>query len=219
MPTNKQIVFNNDNFVDQVKFTGKPFDDKEYLFSVKYNPTLLNSREISKCSRLLVYQKIHGKTISLKEKTKIIMDSFIKNTWINLLSQNENFIVTDRDIYFNDISINLSCLVDAVIRIGKEPFVFLFRYLSRKEFKNVESNGVTKKDVLDMTSCLLLSQLDDGVLIYHHKTPLVYHIKASKEVSDAIISRCKKINGFLINKDIPEKCAGHEDKKCKSKCG
>ena len=214
----KQVVFNNDNFVDQVKFIGQPFNDKEYLFSSKYNPSLLNSREILKCSRLLVCQKLYGKTISVKEKTRIIMDSFIKNTWIDLLSQNENFIVINRDVYFNDISINLSCLVDAIIRIGKEPFVFLFRYLNGKEFENINNNGVAKKDVVDMTSCLLLSQLSDGILIYHHKTPLVYHIKESKEVSDVVVNKCKKVNGFLINKEMPEKCVGYKEKKCKSKC-
>jgi hypothetical protein len=214
----KQVVFNNDNFVDQVKFVGQPFNDKEYLFSIKYNPTLLNSREILKCSRLLVYQKLHGKTVSLKEKTRIIMDNFIKNIWINLLSQNENCIIMNRDVYFNDISINLSCLVDATIRIGKEPFVFLFRYLSKKEFENIENKGVAKKDVVDMTSCLLLSQLHNGMLIYQHKNPLIYHIKASKEVSDVVTNKCKKINGFLINKEMPDKCVGYESKKCKNKC-
>src|ERR1035437_8953295 len=158
----KQIVFNNDNFVDQVNFAGRIFD-KEYLFSTKYNPALLNSREILKCSRMLVWQKLYGKTISIKEKTRMIMDSYIKNTWINLLSENENFIVINRDVYFNDISINLSCFVDAIIRIGQEPFVFLFRYLNKKEFENIKDNGATKKDVVNMTSCLLLSQLSDGI--------------------------------------------------------
>ena len=214
----KQIVFDSDNFVDQIKFVGRVFEDQDYLFSLKYNPELLSSREILKCSRLLVCQKLHGKTISLEEKTRMIMDNFVKNTWVNLLSQNENCIVMNRDVYFNDISINLSCLVDATIRIGKEPFVFLFRYLNGKEFKNAEKKGASKKDVVDMVSCLFLSQLHDGILIYQHKKPLVYHIKAHSDVFDAVKNKCKKINSFLINKEIPEKCVGYEGKKCKSKC-
>jgi hypothetical protein len=214
----KQIVFNSDNFVDQINFIGRVFEDKEYLFSKKYNPFLLNSKEISKCSRLLVCQKLYGKTISIEEKKRIIMDNFIKNIWIDLLSENENYIIMNRDICFNDSSINLSCSIDAIIRVGMEPFVFLFRYLNKKEFENVNQNGAIRKDIIDMICCLFLSQLHDGILIYHHKTPLVYHVKSSKEVSDSIIDKCNKINMFLINKNVPEKCRGYENKKCNNRC-
>jgi len=214
----KNIVFNNDNFVDQVKFIGRIFNNKKHLFSIEYNPILLNSREISKCSRLLVSQKLSPKNISLKEKTRMIMDNFIKNAWINLLTENENFILVNRDSYFNDMSINLSCLVDAIIRIGKEPCVFLFRYLNKKEFENVQEKGAMKKDVIDMTCCLFLSQLHDGILIYQHHIPLIYHIKSSDEIKDAIITKCKKINNYLINKEMPEKCVGFKNKKCNAEC-
>jgi len=214
----KKIVFDNDNFVDQIRFIGQIFDDKEYLFSNKYNPILLNSREISKCSRLLVSQKLHNKNISLKEKTRMMVDNFIKNTWINLLTENENFILINRDTYFSDMSVNLSCLVDAIIRIGKEPCAFLFRYLSKKEFENVQKKGVMKKDVVDMTCCLFLSQLHDGILIYQHHIPLIYHIKSSDEIKDAIITKCKKINNYLINKEAPKKCVGFKNKKCNVEC-
>jgi len=215
---NKKIVFDSDNLVDQIKFVARVFDDKEYLFSGKSNPALLSSREISRCLRLLVQQKLCGKTISLKEKTRMAMDSFVKNIWINLLSESENFVVTDRDACFSDASINFSCLVDAIIRIGKEPFVFLFRYLGKKEFEDAEKNGIKRKDVIDMAGCLLLSQLHDGILIYQHNGSLAYHIKWSKEVSDAVASRCRKINNFLINKEIPKKCTGFEKKRCYEKC-
>jgi len=215
----KNIVFDNDNFVDQVKFIGRIFNNKKQLFSTEYNPVLLNSREISKCSRLLVSQKLSPKNISIKEKTRMVMDNFIKNSWINLLTENENFILVNRDTYFNDMSINLSCLVDATIRIGKEPCVFLFRYLGKKEFENAQAKGARKKDVVDMTCCLFLSQLHDGILIYHHSSPLIYHIKRSDEVTEAVVKKCQKINNFLINKEVPKKCIGFENKKCKAECG
>lgn len=213
-----KIICNNDNFVDRVKFVGKPFEDKEYLFSRKYNPVLLSSREICQCARLLFCKKMHANRISLKDKTRIIMDNFIKNTWINLLSENENFILIDKDVYLNDISINLSCLIDAIIRIGSEPFVFLFRYLGRKEFERAKNKGVIKKDIIDMTSCLHLANLHNGILIYHHNNFLVYHIKISRDITNAIINRCKRISSFLLKNEIPKKCIGFDKKNCNKKC-
>lgn len=211
-------ISNSDNYVEQVSFAWKDLGNKDDIFTYENN-NFLKASNISRCTRWLVKENLsETKKASLKEKIRKIMNCYVKGSWINLLSENDNFIIMNKDVFLYDHSINLSCFADGIIRINQDPCVFLFRYISSKEYSSIKKNGAFKKNVIDMNCCLLLSGFFDGMLIYQHKDPLIYHIKSSKEICDAIVDKCKEVHSFLIKRQLPKICANFKNKPCYKKC-
>jgi len=207
-------VFNNDNFVDQVRFAGRNLS----LFDVQDNKSLCAS-EISKCIRYLVVSRVkNNRAFVAREKINLVFNNYLKNIWVERLGRQDDFIIEGRDLKFYDCSINISCCVDAIVRINQYPFVFLFRYLGGDKFLTVKNKGVFKRDLIDMNCCLFLSQIYDGIIVYQHKDPLIYHVKREQKIYDAVISKCRKINRMVASKNIPALCDNFKDKMCYKYC-
>ena len=122
-------VFNNDNFVDQVCFAGRDLS----LFDVRDYKSICAS-EISKCIRYLVVSRVkNNQAFIAREKINLVFNNYLKNAWLRQLEGKDDFVIEGRDLKFYDCSINISCCVDAVIRINQYPFVFLFKYLCARD--------------------------------------------------------------------------------------
>jgi len=213
------IVFKSDNLVNQVQFAGREVCQVESFLRKKiFSNSFIHSRELHQCSRLIIYRKLCNNNFAI-DKHHLAMDEVVKNMWINALLDNDNFDVMERDIYINDSSINLSCLIDCKIRILQEPCAFLFRSIRDGDTGTEEKNRPLMKDVIDLMCCLMLSQLYDGILIYQNIKPEIFHIKRSQKIIDGIVEKCKKINKFLLEKNIPNLCKNSAKQPCLNECG
>ena len=212
----KDFIFNSDSFVDQVQWVGKSIDMNSAVF--RKNNGMIYSNELYKCTRMLVSNKIKNIGMSTKEKVRFIMNDFIRNIWVEKFLQNENFTVQKIGYEICDVSTNFVCFIDAIVRIAEVPFVFLFRYVSKKELEKINQTGILKRDVIDITSCLRLSNTSDGVVVYQHRNSSSFHVKISDDVYNLIEAKCKKINGFIMRKQVPQLCVAYDKKRCFANC-
>lgn len=220
MKKEKPVVVLDSNFIDQISHFSSGFPNRSKLGHHPDCNGQINVKYIHQCIRLIVKRKLSPEPPknSLFEKTRLVMDSYVKNKWINELEKSENPFIIAKDCGYLDHSIGVYCIVDAIVRINTEKFAFGFHYLGSKEFDSVVKNGPFKKDVIAMVATLFLSDLYGGMIVYEHKDSKTFLINRNERIYNAVLNKCKKINEFVIKKEIPARCISFKNKKCNLEC-